>query len=167
MIRMQAVLAVAMFLVGSMAQAASFPGISHKDLKAAIAEKTVFLVDCNNTDTYARNHIPGAINFSAVKDILSRVLPADKGALIVVYCGNEKCHAYEPGANALSALGYTNVRHYAPGIRGWMNAGEATEAVSSAKTRAALDTPVPMSAPTPAPAYVYVSTPTSSCGCQR
>jgi len=77
--------------------AEEFPDITHKELKAAIAEKNVVLLDCNGSKSYAQHHIPGALDFSAVKDDLSKALPADKGALIVAYCGSPTCPAYKSG----------------------------------------------------------------------
>jgi 3-mercaptopyruvate sulfurtransferase SseA len=61
--------------------------ISHGDLMKAIKEKKVVLLDCNGTEVYALGHIPGALDFVAVKDDLAKKLPADKAALIVAYCG--------------------------------------------------------------------------------
>jgi hypothetical protein len=61
--------------------------ISHADLVKAIQEKKVVLLDCNGTEVYALGHIPGALDFTAVKDDLAKKLPADKTALIVSYCG--------------------------------------------------------------------------------
>ncbi len=106
-----------------------YPDISHDELKAAISEKKVTLIDVNGTDTYNSGHIPGAIDFEASKDKLASQLPADKAALVVAYCGNEKCGAYKQGAKAAEKLGYTNVKHYSKGIAGWKKAGEKTEKV--------------------------------------
>ena len=103
-----------------------FPDISHDELKAAIAEKKVALIDVNGSDSYKAGHIPGAVDFESTKD-LAKTLPADKNALIVAYCANEQCSAYQQGAKAAKALGYTNVKHYPKGIQGWKKAGETTE----------------------------------------
>src|SRR5687768_765268 len=110
----------------SMAQE-KFPDISHDELKKAIEEKKVTLIDVNGSDSYKAGHIPGAINFDTDKDKLAAKLPKDKDALIVAYCGNEQCGAYAAGAKKAKELGYTNVKHYAKGIQGWKKAGEATE----------------------------------------
>lgn len=107
--------------------AEKFPDISHEELKTAIAEKKVALIDVNGSKSYQSGHIPGAIDFAAVKADLAAKLPADKGTLVVAYCANENCPAYAQGAKAAKALGYTNVKHYAKGIMGWKAAGETTE----------------------------------------
>ncbi len=104
-----------------------FADISHDDLKAAIASGKVTLIDVNGTESYKAGHIPGAIDFEANEAKLASLLPADKAALVVAYCGNEKCNAYKEGATAAEKLGFTNVKHYAKGIAGWKKSGEKTE----------------------------------------
>lgn len=107
--------------------ASSFPDISLTDLKADIAAKKVTLLDVNGPVSYANGHIPGAIDYTAHTADLAKVLPADKSALVVAYCGNEHCGAYARAAEAASKLGYTNIQHFKPGIAGWKSAGEPTE----------------------------------------
>ena len=104
--------------------AGSFPDISMKDLKTAIADKDVTIIDVNGSESYAQGHIPGAIDYIAVKDKLAAKLPSDKAALVVAYCGSEQCVAYAKAAEAAKELGYTNVKHFAPGLKGWKAAGE-------------------------------------------
>lgn len=130
------VLLAAIYLVSwaagaNAAEGATISEISLADLKKAMAEKKVTLIDCNGTKTYNKNHIPGAIDFDANESILAQILPKEKDALIVAYCGNEKCHMYQRGANAAVRLGYTRVEHYAPGITGWIKAGEPVESIVS------------------------------------
>ena len=108
----------------------AFPRISTEDLKQAIAAKKVILLDVNGTESWQEGHIPGALDFDKVEGKLAKVLPADKSALVVAYCGNERCSAYKAGANAAKKLGYTNVKHYSKGIAGWKKAGEKTDSGS-------------------------------------
>ena len=115
-----AVLAVA-------AYASQFPDISISDLKSAIASKKVTLIDVNGSDSYKKGHIPGAVDFASNKDKLVKVLPKDKNALVVAYCGGPKCQAYQAAAKAAEKLGYTNVKHLVAGISGWSEAGEKME----------------------------------------
>lgn len=100
------------------------PSISRKDLKSAMADGKVTLIDCTGTQTYSERHIPGAIDMEANAERLAELLPADKKALIVSYCSNEDCPRYKDGVKAAARLGYKKIKHYAPGIRGWTNAGE-------------------------------------------
>lgn len=106
------------------AHAGTFPDISLPDLKSAIEKKDVTILDVNGTETYDSGHIPGAIDYTAVKADLASKLPANKDALIVAYCGSEKCGAYAKAAQAAKDLGYTNVQHFKPGLAGWKAAGE-------------------------------------------
>jgi rhodanese-related sulfurtransferase len=117
----------AVALIAGSVYAGHYPDITINDLKGAIASKSVTLLDANGSDSYKEGHIPGAIDFSAAKNKLARVLPKDKGALIVAYCGGPRCQAYESAAKAAQKLGYTNVKHLAAGISGWHDAGEKME----------------------------------------
>ena len=107
--------------------AANYPNIEIKDLKSAMASKSVTLLDVNGTDSYKQGHIPGAIDFTANKAKLASLLPKDKKALVVAYCGGPKCTAYQAAAKAAKDLGYTNVKHLTAGISGWESAGEKME----------------------------------------
>jgi len=113
-------------VVGSV-YAAHYPDITINDLKTAIASKSVTLLDANGSDSYKEGHIPGAIDFSTTKGKLAKVLPKDKHALIVAYCGGPQCQAYQSAAKAAEKLGYTNVKHLTAGISGWHEAGEKME----------------------------------------
>jgi len=107
--------------------AAQYPDIKIDDLKSAIASNKVTLLAANGTDSYKQGHIPGAIDFSANHDKLASVLPKDKHALVVAYCGGPKCSAYKAAAKAAEKLGYTNVKHLAAGISGWRESGQKVE----------------------------------------
>jgi rhodanese-related sulfurtransferase len=125
---MKKLLALAFALVAATGFAAEYPDISIADLKTAIADKKVVVIDVNGASSYAAGHVPGAINFAEAKADLASKLPADKGALVVAYCGGPSCSAYKAAANKAAELGYTNVKHLSAGISGWKKAGEATEA---------------------------------------
>jgi rhodanese-related sulfurtransferase len=105
----------------------TYPEISHDELVRAVAARTATMLDANGTHSYKEGHIPGALDFDAVKTRLASVLPADRSALIVAYCADENCPDYREAAEAAEALGYTNVKHYAPGILGWKDSGARVE----------------------------------------
>lgn len=124
---MKRILAVAAAaLLAASVYAGEFADISISELKTAIASKKVTLFDVNGSESYQKGHIPGALDFESVKD-LSSVLPKDKSALVVAYCGGPKCNAYQAAAKAAKKLGYKNVKHLSAGISGWVDAKEATE----------------------------------------
>jgi rhodanese-related sulfurtransferase len=125
----KALAALSFLTLAALAWAASpqITDISQGDLTAAIASKSATLLDVNGSDSYRQGHIPGAIDFVAHRQEIAKLLPADKNALIVAYCGDVHCTAYRQAAYAALDLGYTNVRHFAPGIKGWRESGERTE----------------------------------------
>ena len=109
------------------AKSSKVPDISHADLQKAIEAKAVTLLDANGTESFKEGRIPGAVDYASAKAKLAAVLPRDKGALIVAYCGNEYCSAYLSAAMAAVELGYTNVKHYSLGIDGWKKSGAKVE----------------------------------------
>ena len=111
-----------------------YPDVTIKDLKTAIEKKEVVVIDVNGTETWEKGHIPGAIDFEANEEKFASVLPKDKNALIVAYCGGPKCTAYQRAAKKAEALGYKNVKHLSAGISGWNEAGEKTEKGSAKKS---------------------------------
>jgi len=107
--------------------AGQFPEIKIDELQTAIEAKKVTVLDVNGTDSWKSGHIPGAIDFTANSEKLEKLLPKDKGALVVAYCGGPWCSAYQSAAKAAQKLGYTNVKHLSAGISGWKKAGAKTE----------------------------------------
>ncbi len=100
-----------------------FRSISQTDLQKAINAKRVTVLDVNGDDSYKEGRIPTAINYYKVEKNLKAVLPKNKNALVVAYCGNPHCGAYKQAAAAAKKLGYTNVAHFSPGIAGWRASG--------------------------------------------
>lgn len=123
--KLLALLATAFIAVS--AQAGEYPDISIDELKTAVAAKKATVLDVNGSDSYKAGHIPGAIDYRAKKAELAKVLPADKSALIVAYCGGPTCNAYSSAAKAAKELGYTNVKHLSAGISGWKAANAPLE----------------------------------------
>ena len=118
---------LAITLCAVTAQAGEFPDISIAEVKSAIESKKATLIDVNGTESWQKGHIPSAVDFASNKSELGKVLPADKNALVIAYCGGPTCGAYAAAAKAAKELGYTNVKHMSAGISGWMQAGEKTE----------------------------------------
>jgi len=86
--------------------------------------KHFVLVDTLPADSFAKGHLPGAINIAS-DDILQRapaVLP-DKNVPIVVYCASATCKRAGLSAERLEVLGYLRVSHYVGGKKAWVSAG--------------------------------------------
>jgi rhodanese-related sulfurtransferase len=96
-----------------------FANITQAELEAAIKAKAVVVIDVNGSDSFKAGHIPTAVDFEAQAKEIAKALPADKTALVVAYCGSEQCNAWKSAATAVAALGYTNVKHFTPGLSGW------------------------------------------------
>ncbi len=107
------------------------PEITQSELAKAIESKQVVVVDVNGTESFAKGHIPGAIDAQAAGADLAKQLPADKAALIVAYCGGPQCGAWKQGAEAAAKAGYTNIKHFKGGLKGWQEAGGKLEAVTA------------------------------------
>src|SRR5215510_12884157 len=120
--KLSAVLAIAALAVSAFA--GEYADISIKEVNALTKSKKAVIIDVNGTESYNKGHVPGALNFEAIKDNLAASLPSDKNATVVAYCGSPKCVAYQAAANAASKLGYKNVKHMSAGISGWKEAGE-------------------------------------------
>lgn len=114
-------------LVASNLFAGEFAEITMEELQSNIDKGTVTVVDVNGTESYKAGHIPGSIDYVAVKEDFADKLPAEKDALIVAYCGSPQCGAYAQAATAAKELGYTNVKHFKPGLAGWKAEGGKLE----------------------------------------
>lgn len=115
---------LAAVLMAASVFAGAFPDVSIKEVKALVASKKAVIIDVNGTESFKEGRVPGALNYEAIQDKLSSVLPKDKNALIIAYCGNPRCKAYLEAAQAAAKLGYKNVKHMSAGIQGWRAAGE-------------------------------------------
>ena len=120
-------LIAATVVVAASALAGEYPDISISEVKTLSESKKAVIIDVNGTESYKKGHVPGAINYEAVSGKLAKVLPKDKDALIVAYCGGPKCKAYQAAASAAEKLGYKNVKHMSAGISGWLQAGQKTQ----------------------------------------
>ena len=119
--------------------------ITTEELKELLDGKTdMVLVDTMPYEaSYAKAHMPGAVQFLFPKDPIdawddagsdgksqeayAQLLGDDKDRLIVVYCGYVQCARSHNGAYFARQLGYTNVKRHAGGIFAWKGAGHATE----------------------------------------
>ena len=115
---------LAAVVIATSAFAGEFPDISVTEVKALAESKKAVIIDVNGSESFAKGHIPGAVDFASVKDKLASVLPKDKNTPIVAYCGGPKCKAYQAAATAAEKLGYKNIKHMSAGLSGWKSAGE-------------------------------------------
>lgn len=108
--------------------------ISRDELRAAIDDGSVIVVDALGGEYWARQHLPGAVPLVA-DDVAARAaeLLPDKDAAIVTYCSNAACSNSQAVASLLEQLGYRNVRKYREGIEDWTSAGLPVESAQPAR----------------------------------
>ena len=107
--------------------AGEFPDVSVAQVQKLTESKKAVFIDVNGSESYAKGHVPGALDYAAIKDNLAGALPKDKNTPIVAYCGGPKCKAYQAAATAAEKLGYKNIKHMSAGISGWKEAGQKME----------------------------------------
>ena len=89
---------------------------------------------------YDKGHIPMAVNIPDRKfDEMTELLPADKNALLIFYCGGQKCKLSHKSAKKAEKLGYTNVKVFADGFPGWMKVAGHYACVSENYVKKQLD----------------------------
>ena len=98
------------------------------DLYAEIVAGTsnLVIVDARYPETYALEHLPGAISlpWREVDEATTAHLPRE--ALYVVYCWNASCHASTKTAQRLAALGF-KIKELHGGLQDWKKQGYPTE----------------------------------------
>jgi rhodanese-related sulfurtransferase len=70
--------------------------------------------------------IPGSRHVS-LETLGSDAHAVAKDAEIITYCGGPQCSQSTEAARKLTEPGYTNVRAYAEGLKGWKASGYQTE----------------------------------------
>lgn len=70
---------------------------------------------------YDQGHIPQAVSIPDSQfEKMTDMLPGDKNALLIFYCGGLECNLSHKSARKAEALGYTNVKVFSEGFPGWM-----------------------------------------------
>jgi rhodanese-related sulfurtransferase len=108
----------------------SFPvgTIGLDEFRRMVGTKSDVTLDARASVYYQQGHVPGALNLSREdfgRDYLRlrAILEKDKERPIVVYCSGGTCHDSKMVAQALTSLGFTNVRIFPGGWEAWSSAG--------------------------------------------
>lgn len=81
---------------------------------------------------YFKGHIPGAINIPFTEfDKKTDLLPNDRNALLIFYCGGLECKLSHNSAKKAEALGYKNAKVFAKGFPEWMAQPDVYASVSA------------------------------------
>ncbi len=88
------------------------------------------LIDCRSPESFAKAHVPGAINlpYRTISPETTAKFAKDK--TIVTYCTSVGCNASTKGAVRLAALGF-RVKEMLDGLHGWQAEGYAVAGNSS------------------------------------
>jgi rhodanese-related sulfurtransferase len=116
--------------------------VTTQELKGWIDQRQNMLIidTMPYADSYAKQHIPGAVNMvfpipemktldNKTKADLENLLGPDKNRLIIFYCGFTKCTRSHNGAMWAVKLGYKNVYRHPGGIKAWSEADYPVEKV--------------------------------------
>jgi len=112
----------------------SFPveTVGLDEFRPAVESKDDLILDARSSSFYLKGHVPGAINLARdefARDYvrLRSSLEKSKEAPIVVYCSGGDCHDSKMVAQALTSLGYSQVKVFTGGWDAWTAAGLPTE----------------------------------------
>ncbi len=107
--------------------------IARDELRAAIEDGSVVVVDALPAAPYGQRHLPTAINLAA-EDLEARAdsLP-ETSATVVAYSTDADCTRGPELAERLERMGYADVRVYREGIEGWIAAGLPVETPRAVK----------------------------------
>ncbi len=108
--------------------------ITREELKRKIeAGEDFLLIDVLLADSYAREHLPGAINLPLhdIGDATTASIPKDRE--VIVYCGSFACQASPAAAAKLREMGFTRVLDFEGGLADWKDAGYPMERAEAAK----------------------------------
>ena len=94
------------------------------DVHLAIEKGTVDFVvlDVRAPDSYARGHVPGAINLPHGKIIASKMAAWPMDTIFITYCSGPHCNGAARAALRLAELGRP-VKIMSGGITGWIDEG--------------------------------------------
>lgn len=96
------------------------PSDVYADLKNDI--HGIVVIDARSPESYARGHVPGAINLPYKKIDASTTASLSKTDVMVTYCAGVFCNASTKAAERLSGLGF-RVKEMRDGIDGWKKDG--------------------------------------------
>lgn len=101
--------------------------IDPADLYDALKNRqNIIVIDTRSAQSFAQEHIPGAINIPHRTMTVETTRHLDKSALVVTYCDGIGCNASTKGALNMVKLGFT-VKELIGGIAWWKADGFVTD----------------------------------------
>ncbi len=108
-------------------KAGKTPWVSSQHIKMVLNDpkRIAMIIDARPAIKYNVGTVPGALSIPFQQfDALKGLLPADKTAQIIYFCGGFKCNLSHKSAKAARELGYTNVVAFAEGWPAWKKASK-------------------------------------------
>src|SRR5574340_344921 len=107
--------------------------ITREDLKQKMEVGEDFvLLDVLPPESYAREHLPGAINLPLDQMDRASTAALAKDRETIVYCGSFLCQASPTAAAKLREMGFTRVLDFEGGVADWREAGYPMERAEAA-----------------------------------
>lgn len=108
--------------------------VGAKYVKKALDKGSAVVVDARpSRKVKSTGIVPGAINIPDTRFAkMTDMLPQDKDAELIFYCGGPKCPLSPKSAMKAKGLGYTNVKLYQAGHPDWLKLYGKTEMVADA-----------------------------------
>jgi rhodanese-related sulfurtransferase len=104
--------------------------------KAIFEKRDALFIDARPWAKFFGSTIIGSMNLPDTQfEKYTHLMPIDKKATIVTYCGGYGCHKSHIVAKKLVALGYTNVKVYAAGFPQWKDVGYPVTGSSAKATQ--------------------------------
>jgi rhodanese-related sulfurtransferase len=130
---------------GTLRDSDKTPELSTSELRAALTDPNVVVLDARAPEEFAVSHLPGARNvpgkpglppsrYTADIRAVLELVP-DKGRHLVLYCNGPYCGRSKRLAAELSSAGFAYVRRYQLGIPTWRAIGGATQVERDALLR--------------------------------
>lgn len=94
------------------------PLVTLEELREHMRNGSALLIDARNPDSFARGHVEGAINISAMEaetQAAPKLRNVDMDQLMIIYCSSARCQSSDFLCEYLTSLGFTNVRVFRPG----------------------------------------------------
>ncbi|WUR13400.1 rhodanese-like domain-containing protein [[Empedobacter] haloabium] len=85
-------------------------------------EQDFVLLDVRGTDSYARGHVPGAVDLAQRKIVAAKLADYPADTVFVTYCAGPHCNGAARAAIRLARLGRP-VKIMTGGVTGWLDEG--------------------------------------------
>jgi rhodanese-related sulfurtransferase len=91
----------------------------------------ILVIDVLPEESYQKSHVPGAVNIPYKGAGFANMVQStarDKRQPIVVYCSDTECDLSDRAGARMEELGFSNVMHFAGGLKAWEESGQQTVA---------------------------------------